>query len=44
MSKRILKRYLPRGLYGRTTIILLLPVITLLLVVSLVLHNACLTM
>ncbi|SEL91020.1 two-component system, OmpR family, osmolarity sensor histidine kinase EnvZ [Roseovarius tolerans] len=36
MSKRILKRYLPRGLYARATLILLLPVITLLLVVSLV--------
>ena len=36
MSFRWLKPYLPRGLYGRATLILLLPVVTLLLVVSVV--------
>ncbi len=36
MSFRWFKPYLPRGLYGRTTLILLLPVVTLLLVVSVV--------
>lgn len=36
MSFRWLKSYLPRGLYGRGLLILLLPVITMLLVVSVV--------
>jgi len=36
MSVRWLKPYMPRSLYGRAVLILLLPVITLLLVVSLV--------
>src|SRR6056297_729830 len=36
MSLRWLKPYMPRGLFGRATLILLLPVITLLLVVSIV--------
>ena len=36
MSLRWLKPYLPSGLYGRTTLGLLLPVVTLLLVVSVV--------
>jgi two-component system osmolarity sensor histidine kinase EnvZ len=36
MSLRWLKPYMPRGLFGRATLILLLPVITLLLVVSVV--------
>lgn len=36
MSFRWLKPYMPRGLYGRSALILLLPVITLLLVVSVV--------
>ena len=36
MSLRWLKRYLPRGLHGRATLILLLPVVTLFVVVSLV--------
>jgi len=36
MSFVWLKPYMPRGLYGRATLILLLPVITLLLVVSIV--------
>lgn len=36
MTVRWLKPYLPRSLYGRAVLILLLPVITLLLVVSLV--------
>ncbi|SEK49903.1 two-component system, OmpR family, osmolarity sensor histidine kinase EnvZ [Roseovarius azorensis] len=36
MSFRWLKSYMPRSLYGRATLILLLPVITLLLVVSVV--------
>lgn len=36
MKIKWLKRYMPRGLFGRATLILLLPVITLLLVVSVV--------
>lgn len=36
MSLRWLKPYVPRSLYWRATLILLLPVITLLLVVSIV--------
>jgi len=36
MSLRWLKPYMPRGLFGRASLILLLPVITLLLVVSVV--------
>jgi two-component system osmolarity sensor histidine kinase EnvZ len=36
MSFRWLKPFLPRGLYGRTTLSLLLPVVTLSLVVSVV--------
>ena len=36
MTFRWLKHYMPRSLYGRATLILLLPVITLLLVVSVV--------
>lgn len=36
MSFRWIKPYMPRSLYGRATLILLLPVITLLLVVSVV--------
>ncbi len=36
MMFRWLKRYMPRGLYGRAFLILLLPVISLLLVVSIV--------
>lgn len=36
MFKRWLKSYLPRGLFGRATLILLLPVVTLVLVVSIV--------
>jgi len=36
MLKRRLKSYLPRGLFGRATLILLLPVVTLVLVVSVV--------
>lgn len=36
MTFRWLKRYMPRSLYGRATLILLLPVITLLAVVSIV--------
>ena len=36
MSFRWLKSYMPRSLYGRATLILLLPVVTLLLVVSVV--------
>jgi len=36
MSLRWLKSYMPRGLYGRGLLILLLPVVTLLLVVSVV--------
>lgn len=36
MFKRWLKSYVPRGLFGRATLILLLPVVTLVLVVSIV--------
>lgn len=36
MTFRWLKNYMPRSLYGRATLILLLPVVTLLLVVSVV--------
>lgn len=36
MFKRLLKSYIPRGLFGRATLILLLPVVTLVLVVSIV--------
>ena len=36
MRLRWLKPYLPRGLFGRTVLILLLPVVTLMLVVSIV--------
>lgn len=36
MGKRLIKRMLPRGLYGRAALILLVPVVTLQLVVSVV--------